>query len=1519
MSKAGVESSRGDGYQTLVAASWAATMLIDPTLARLEVDATSLDETGLPYAVDDIVVSYTDGRQTCCQCKKNAPGFRAWTTATLADDLRKAWVQHRRMPRADILFYSASPFGKLAGLVERSRVMQDAAAFMCQLPRDLKAEYSALVALQDGNGEERADDGRMYAFLRRLDFRSVAHADLKRLSVGSLRPAVAHADRAFDSIRQLVDDLARRDSDSDRGAVPGGRVELTRERLLRHLDERGYVLAPLKSEEELADFFRAYSSRGRYWPRDIRGRHFVRRELTELTRLVGDGKRLVLVEGEPGAGKTCLLLDMLDALERRSEPGVIFLQTRDFGSADFDGLGDVFFGNLARLAERRPVVLLVDSLDVLSIAQERRVLSVFLGLLHRVSRLPNVTTVAACRSFDVRYDSRLSSVKWEATVTVGALDFEADVVPFLEEQGVNPADVADPQKILLGSPRMLSMYMDILGAGGRTGAVTQQELAEAYVRTLIVDDPALGDEACAELCRMARVMVDLRCLSLSESRAKLSTDLARRLLSAGVLVRTERGYAFSHQTLVDILAVMAADVDQLGLADFIRALKPVPFVRPSVRAFFFHLRAHAPERFVRETRAALAADDLAFHLKRLLAASLADIVPTDDDWLLLKYLFQRHPDLFSVFFEAADADRWEPLFHKRLLPWWRETDNGPWLFRHAVKASGWGGLTSGAFVDMWLEVLDREDVGTNAAWPLIRALEKWTFWMEPRLDEIFRRLMQKADINTLEFLGNPLSRWVAATDAHDDLLWEYVAYQVDTTERVWDESQKFFCRSHDFYKKTFFAERMEASETLLSLAVSFIEDWSRTQNEVQGVVFPGGHFLKHTSHHKNRSQGNIIYRGEGIEILLDCLEQACSRHGRDDTDWWRTHRDSLLHSQERALQYLGILGCQARPESNIAAIESLLLAVRETHGYPFEYELGCLLQAVAFELKDTRLSEIENILLHLYEEEGKADSLVLRTRRDWLQAIPAPLRSRTAQALIDKVNKAAGPSTRKPPVLFRGGPVHAPFSFEVFLNASDAGVVRLLSHYAEYRDWENRVDDLVGGTNEVSWELRRAASLDPDRFSAFLKLHGRDIPALFRGAILGGLGHHMDQRRPSSSEKDWFPRSLPDTTVWLDAVLNLLECSERGDKKIFGWLEALQICAREVRTLTDVERVCFLLMSCTTLASDIDVKEDDDLLSHGLNCLQGKAAEAAMRLTASCLENSLMDLPEMLTTLLVRFAKDRDPAVRAVVLNQLPYILYKKPDIGWVLLEACVSSGPKALWNHAYECLYHSYTREFERVDGYLQRMKAEAMPEAGKTWGLLATLAFLSGHLAWKQVREALREMDVEEAWKGAMDVLITNIHNAKYYALCAQGIDSILSERKLDIKIGGMLNRLFWDKDGRFTSFPLDFIRKCFVYKNTHPQDRTDFFHPLGKWLLWISNHDAELGITVTEWMVHYAQDHKRWILVEREIPHLLTRFFREAEDNEEVDGGALLKRVVALQDEFLVLGTDRIEEWLEAAERP
>ena len=49
------------------------------------------------------------------------------------------------------------------------------------------------------------------------------------------------------------------------------------------------------------------------------------------------------------------------------------------------------------------------------------------------------------------------------------------------------------------------------------------------------------------------------------------------------------------------------------------------------------------------------------------------------------------------------------------------------------------------------------------------------------------------------------------------------------------------------------------------------------------------------------------------------------------------------------------------------------------------------------------------------------------------------------------------------------------------------------------------------------------------------------------------------------------------------------------------------------------------------------------------------------------------------------------------------------------------------------------------------------------------------------------------------------------------------------------------------------------------------------------------------------------------------LLTLLFRHAEDIEESDNGAFLKRVIALQDVLLEKGVDGIDSWLQDAERP
>lgn len=83
MSKAGIQSNRGDGYQTLVAFHWALTVLSDPDYQWLETDSVK-------WLVDDVVIGRTDGTKICCQCKKNQTGFRAWSFTDLNDELDKA-------------------------------------------------------------------------------------------------------------------------------------------------------------------------------------------------------------------------------------------------------------------------------------------------------------------------------------------------------------------------------------------------------------------------------------------------------------------------------------------------------------------------------------------------------------------------------------------------------------------------------------------------------------------------------------------------------------------------------------------------------------------------------------------------------------------------------------------------------------------------------------------------------------------------------------------------------------------------------------------------------------------------------------------------------------------------------------------------------------------------------------------------------------------------------------------------------------------------------------------------------------------------------------------------------------------------------------------------------------------------------------------------------------------------------------------------------------------------------------
>ena len=73
MSIAARRSHRGDEYQLAVAVHWLIRLLSDPDIVSVQVDAISLPGSTDTVDVDDIVVTYNDGKTRHIQAKKNQP------------------------------------------------------------------------------------------------------------------------------------------------------------------------------------------------------------------------------------------------------------------------------------------------------------------------------------------------------------------------------------------------------------------------------------------------------------------------------------------------------------------------------------------------------------------------------------------------------------------------------------------------------------------------------------------------------------------------------------------------------------------------------------------------------------------------------------------------------------------------------------------------------------------------------------------------------------------------------------------------------------------------------------------------------------------------------------------------------------------------------------------------------------------------------------------------------------------------------------------------------------------------------------------------------------------------------------------------------------------------------------------------------------------------------------------------------------------------------------------------------
>ncbi len=1524
MSIAGIRSNRGDSYQTLVAFDWALTVLSDLEFQWIEVDSTT-------YLVDDVVIGKSDGSVICCQCKKNQADFRAWSIADLADELDKASLTLARHPQAQVRFYSRSEFGALAKLREYSRLWDNEADYLANLTQEHTETNGKLATRIAGQTPSLST----YEFLHRTSFEISPDFDrMEMLLRERLHQMASNSDAAFNSLWTSLDNLGGRIKSENRPAPIHHIHHLTKNDIKEILDHAGAMLVPVMDIAQVRTSFASTSAIGRSWHRDILGHRIPSLILDKLLDAIDVRKRSILLTGGPGSGKTCVMLSLQEALEQRMQTQTdlvpLFIQSREFADLatvqerQAQGLPEQWIEQAARLAEDAHVVVVIDSLDVLSIAREHSILTYFLAQIDRLLQIPNVTVVTACRDFDHKYDQRIAMRQWDCELQCPLLDWESEILPLFAKIGIDSTSIDAVTCELVRNPRELALFVELAQREGSFNVVTGQALAQRYLDTIVQSDPILGGTAMRAIEAIADEMLRSRSLSIPHQRFTASQEILRRLHSLNVLQDTHDGkLTFGHQTLLDVLVISSAIRKGVSLNKFIQDLPPVPFVRPSIRSFVAQLATGDRREFRKQIRAVLTSN-AAFQIRRLVAESFAQQRPKNDEWPLIRDLRNNHREIFQVIYTQASLVEWHYFWLAHLVPLLEEMQDSEGMTAHVYRVGQWKDEDVVGVLAFWTKALEIDWLDQKRiADQLSLSLSEFKLENLTLVAPLLERLLSMP-IPEHSFLGETLARCVTVGVVDDRCLWRYIAGDVSENDVVtFDFGNKLRCQPHEFRDNdaNFLNQRMIQSTVLLDLALEAVERWRQIKlaHHENSWEYYRNKFLENTSYSDIHSQIDI--RSVNCErVLFDAIEGAILHHAQRYSDWWQQNRQRLCFNHEIALCYFAILAFTQSPQPNIDLIGSLLCD-RDLLESELCYELGTLIQSAFIYLDSLTQDKVIVTIQTVWEKyatDEKARAWMLKEQAKYISTIPCHLRSPETQARLDVYEKIYGTLIRQPSISIHGVTVTAPFSFEVFLKASDDGIIHLLEHYSGYnRDSD---DFCIGGKRQVGYQLREASSRHPSRFLRLLVKHWINIAASFRDDIMEGIASHLAYRHGNLRPDDkWVPIEKPNAPTLANQILEELE-----RHPAHWWLnraaaQALKACASVVQDERDAARLVFWTIGFGSFKEASTIHESsDNLLASGINMTTGKVAEALIILVNKLQENSIA-LPEFLPPTLRQFSKNKHPAIRALILQHLPYLQRQNPELGWELFNLAMQDST-GLWQSAEYCLYYAFQDHFDKVLPLLKRICREGSHKDMETWGRISALSALAGHIDFANFLDELNTLNTTEAWQGAASVWTHTGNIKQHREQCLQGIESGLSAGSSHaISIAKNVNNIF-RKNTPLISIPIGLIQ---LYFNVCKNDDSDQYYyrifGFDEWLNALVQRSPQLALDATEiYLTYVSNARQHYYDHENQLVQLLTYLFAEAEEREESDQGAMLDRVVLVQDLMLSLGVSSINDWLTAAER-
>jgi len=1111
-----------------------------------------------------------------------------------------------------------------------------------------------------------------------------------------------------------------------------------------------------------------------------------------------EGKRGVLVTGEAGVGKSGVILQVVEALDKKGIPLIAFRVDRLAPTDSPNQIGEQLENLpgspaqvLANIAQGRDCILIIDQLDAVSKASGRNpnFFDCVDQIIEQAKAYPRMSILLACRKFDLYSDDRMKRLTGEKgiaeIVTVSRLSHQK-VQEIVSGLGLNSILLNNKQLELLSVPLHLKLLAEV-AESSEANVLNFRTAKDLY-------DKFWNHKKDAIHARLGNSehwadVIHILCDYMSKHQ-RLSTPIARVdrygktpewMVSEHVLIQEGQQYSFFHEGFFDYAFARRFAADDEELLDFLGSKDNQHlFRRAQVRQILVYERDVERDRYLSDLQALLTSSNVRFHLKKVVLALLATIDdPTPEEWEIIAPLSNTQSDPIT-------QHAWGTL--RSSLPWFQLLD-------------------SLGLIETWLK--DKNEERINQTVMLLSMMQRQIPDRVAELLEPFIGVSQ-AWRNRLNFIiqGAELSSNRRFFEFLLRLIQEEIInYSSDFWRKIDSlpkESPDWACEAISCYLNRYLDLNLAAGQPNL------LGDHSDQWVLIESAANAPRSFIKHllpfmlrviklTSQQYNNPPwidlvwSHRIY-GQGYDIshsLLNGMEVALSNLAANHPEDFAILAEKQLHgsnSNFETIQFLLIRAYAAN--GNIFADEAIDYLCEQPARLKIGYSAGNgnihaapywaarqLIEITTPHCSEEQLLKLQAVILDYYTDYEKT------YRGRWFRGYPqlvlldAVAFSRRTYAINHRLQEwtrkftsleLLQPLGRIPSI--EDSSVRSPIPEEAAEKMTDEQWLKAIARY-DYNDGGTRFQytrQVIGGAYQLSGILEKQVTKESVRFSKLIWRFPDNANLSYFDAVLRGIAEveidvqtalHVCQRchqlpnRPCGRSIGWLFQKLAELP-WTEEHLDILVWYALKDH--------------------DPEQE---LWRTKTLGGQ-DVYYGGDVLMAGINSTRGSAVSAIAKLIFAD-KNRASYFKEPLQ----QIVQDPSIAVKACAAEALMAVLNCDRDLAVKLFQQlCETEGVLLGTKRVELFLYYALPTHFETLTAIVERMIMSELPEVVKVGARQACVISLSREEARWLAELCLSGTETHRS--AAAEIFVVNFRNAHLREFCEKTLIQLFNDPSQEVR---------------------------------------------------------------------------------------------------------------------------------------